>query len=188
MARTINKQWLKLGLPVILFIIILGFLWLGLNRDPHRLPSTLIGKPVPVFKAQGLLHPGKILTNRLFRGHISLLNVFASWCTSCRAEHAVLMDIANQHIVTLYGLNYKDQLQEVKRWLHRSGDPYQAIIFDPTGKIGRDFGVYGTPETFIIDQHGIVRHKYIGPISPDAWQDVILPAVKRLKRKNKAKL
>jgi len=167
-------------MPFVIFIVIAVFLWAGLKSNPHEIPSPLIGKPVPPFQAATLQDPGQTISNQDFKGHVSLLNVFATWCVSCKAEHPVLMDIKASHRVNIYGLNFRDKRRAALAWLEEEGDPYTKIIFDPRGKVGIDFGVYGTPETFVIDRKGVIRYKYIGPMSPDEWRDKILPQVKAL--------
>jgi len=173
---------LRYFLPFLLFIVVMVFLYQGLHRDPHELPSALIGQPVKPFSYPSLLHSQPV-TEKQFLGQVTLLHVWASWCTTCRAEHHVLMDIANSHKVVIYGLNYKDDPAAAKQWLEQYGNPYQAIIADTTGTLAIDFGVYGTPETFIIDSKGIVRYKYIGVISPDVWQDKIQPELEKWRKK-----
>jgi cytochrome c biogenesis protein CcmG/thiol:disulfide interchange protein DsbE len=171
-------------IPLILFLIITGFLWKGLQHDPHELPSALINKPVAAFSYPNLLDEKKPLTQKEFLGHVSLLNVWATWCVSCKAEHAVLMDIMRAKAVKIYGLNYKDDPNSARAWLKKYGNPYEAIISDEKGTLAIDFGVYGTPETFVIDGEGIIRYKYIGPISPDAWKDKVEPEVQKWSTKS----
>ncbi len=166
-------------IPLIIFLIITGFLWKGLQHDPHQLPSALINKPVAVFSYPSLLDAKKTLTQKQFLGHVSLLNVWATWCVSCHAEHLVLMDIARSKKVLIYGLNYKDDSNSARRWLKKYGNPYEAVISDEKGTLAIDFGVYGTPETFLIDGEGIIRYKYIGPVSLEVWQEKIAPEVER---------
>jgi len=167
-------------IPLLVFLGITLFLWRGLSHDPSEIPSPFINKPLPKFHAQTLFQSNNALSNQQFLGHISLLNVWATWCISCRAEHPILMEIAQSKEVALYGLDYKDDRKMAKQWLAKYGNPYQIIAFDPTGQLGIDLGVYGTPETFIIDQKGFVRFKYVGPISPTVWQDELLPKIKQL--------
>lgn len=169
---------LRYILPLIIFLIIIGFFWQGLKKgDPHKIPSVLIGQAVPEFQANS----GSINQN-IFRGHVSLLNVWATWCVSCREEHAVLMEIAKTHTVNVYGLNYKDDSTAAKKLLKTYGNPYQAVINDEKGKLAINFGVYGTPETFLIDAKGIIRYKYIGALTMQVWQNEMLPLVKSLER------
>lgn len=166
-------------LPLIIFLGIAGFLWKGLKNDPHQLPSALINKPLPEFTYPSLVHEGQKITQKEFLGHVSLLNVWGTWCITCHAEHPVLMDIARSKEVLIYGLDYKDNPIVAKQWLKKYGDPYQDVISDEKGTLAIDFGVYGTPETFVIDKHGVIRYKHIGAISPDVWQDKIQPEVKK---------
>jgi len=175
-----NFNFLKTWLPLLVFVIVLAFLWRGLGLNPHRLPSAFINKPLPAFEAQRLAEPQLTISNHDLKGHVLLLNVFATWCLSCRAEHPVLMDIKNSKAVRIYGLDYKDSRKTALSWLKQYGNPYTKIIYDPDGRVGMNLGVYGTPETFIIDREGIVRYKYVGPMSPRAWRKQVLPRVKKL--------
>ncbi len=172
----------RLLIPLVVFILLLALLVLGLRMNPHRVPSVLLGRGVPDFKAKQLFKPRQTITQTVFNNKVSLLNVFASWCLSCRAEHPVLMDIKNSGLVDIFGLDYKDQRAAVKQWFKQDGNPYQAIINDPKGDIAINFGVYGTPETFVIDRKGFIRYKLIGPISPDTWQHTLLPLIKKITR------
>jgi cytochrome c biogenesis protein CcmG/thiol:disulfide interchange protein DsbE len=166
-------------IPLFLFLAIAGFLWKGLYSDPHRLPSALINKPTPTFSYPSLLNPQKELTEKIFVGQVSLLNLWATWCISCRAEHAVLMEIAATKKVALYGMNYKDDLPAAREWLRKYGNPYTAVIIDKEGRLGIDLGAYGTPETFVIDAQGIIRYKYIGPMTLEAWKNTVEPEVEK---------
>jgi cytochrome c biogenesis protein CcmG/thiol:disulfide interchange protein DsbE len=170
----------RLLIPLLIFIIVVLFLWRGLHQDPRAIPSALIGKSFPDFSLPHLNHPEQQVTQQVFLGHVSLLNVWATWCTSCQAEHPVLMDIANSHTVMLYGLNYKDQQTNAQQWLQQYGNPYQAVAYDPEGELGLNLGVYGTPETFLIDKKGVIRYRFIGPLDTAAWQNDLLPKVKKL--------
>jgi len=162
---TVIKKLLMALIPLILFSVIAMFLAKGLKQNPHKVPSPFIGKQFPIFSAASLEAPEHRLTNKLFQGHVSLLNVFASWCLYCRSEHPVLMDIKDNHQLIIYGLDYKDKRIAAIAWLKNYGDPYTKVIFDPQGKLAVNLGVYGTPETFIIDEDGVIRYKYVGPIS-----------------------
>ena len=158
---------LKLFLPLFIFIIVIIFLWKNIARDPSEIPSPLIGKLAPPFQGANLFHPHQKINQSIFLNHVSLLNVFASWCVSCRVEHSVLMHLHQMDPkIQIIGLCYKDHENTIKKWFAQSGNPYRAIINDPNGNIGIDFGVYGTPETFIIDSHAVILGKIIGPISP----------------------
>jgi len=180
----LTKLILKALVPLIIFSIIAVFLMKGLNRNPHKVPSPLIGKSVPSFSANALEMPENILTNKMFQGHVSLLNVFSSWCMYCRIENPILIDIKNEHKLAIYGLDYKDKRASAISWLKQLGNPYSKIIFDPRGKFALNLGVYGTPETFIIDKKGVIRYKHVGPISLIEWKEELLPVVNRLQREN----
>jgi cytochrome c biogenesis protein CcmG/thiol:disulfide interchange protein DsbE len=166
--------------PLVLFLALAALLYKGLALNPREVPSPLIGKPAPEFTLPELKDTSRQLSHSDFLGKVSLLNVWATWCVSCRAEHPLLMQLARQG-VTIYGLDYKDSREDAKRWLQRFGDPYVANAFDADGRVGIDWGVYGTPETFVIDQHGIIRHKHIGPLTKEAIQREILPLIQKLK-------
>ncbi|MDF2868275.1 MAG: thiol:disulfide interchange protein, partial [Gammaproteobacteria bacterium] len=156
-------------------------LWRGLQLDPHKIPSTLINKPVPKFNLPDLMNSGNRLTERQFLGQVSLVNVWATWCTACQQEHPILLDIARTHKVKLYAIDYKDDLQTAKNWLAQYGNPFLAIGFDATGQAAIDWGVYGTPETFLIDRQGIIRYKHIGPLTKQIWQNTLLPLIDKLR-------
>jgi len=166
--------------PLVLFLALAALLYKGLALNPREVPSPLIGKPAPEFTLPELKDTSKKLSHTDFQGKVSLLNVWATWCVSCRAEHPLLMQLARQG-VTIYGLDYKDSREDAQRWLQRFGDPYVANAFDADGRVGIDWGVYGTPETFVIDQQGIIRHKHIGPLTEEAIQREILPLIQQLK-------
>ncbi len=173
---------IKTFLPLMIFCLIALFLWVGLKINPHDIPSPLIDKPFPTFNAPGLQNQSENITENNFIGKITLLNVFATWCYSCRAEHSVLMDINNKFQINIVGLDYKDDRNKAKQWIEEYGNPYQQIIYDPKGKLALNLGVYGTPESYIIDQKGIIRYKQIGPMSPDDWREKVLPVINRLRR------
>jgi len=166
--------------PLVLFLALAALLYKGLALNPREVPSPLIGKPAPEFTLPELKDNSRQLSHRDFQGKVSLLNVWATWCVSCRAEHPLLMQLARQG-VTIYGLDYKDSREDAQRWLQRFGNPYVANAFDADGRVGIDWGVYGTPETFVIDKHGIIRHKHIGPLTEEAIQSEILPLIQKLK-------
>jgi cytochrome c biogenesis protein CcmG/thiol:disulfide interchange protein DsbE len=166
--------------PLVLFLALAALLYKGLALNPREVPSPLIGKPAPEFTLPELKDTSRQLSHSDFLGKVSLLNVWATWCVSCRAEHPLLMQLARQGVI-IYGLDYKDSREDAKRWLQRFGDPYVANAFDADGRVGIDWGVYGTPETFVIDQHGIIRHKHIGPLTEEAIQGEILPLIRQLK-------
>jgi cytochrome c biogenesis protein CcmG/thiol:disulfide interchange protein DsbE len=172
------KAWYLI--PLAVFIAMLGFLGVGLKLDPREVPSPLIDKPAPVFRLQTLDTPSRVMTPEDMRGQVWLLNVWASWCGGCREEHPVLVEFAKTRAVPIYGLDYKDQEGDAHRWLANYGNPYTAVVADPDGRTGIEYGVYGVPETFVIDKAGVIRYKQIGPITPKALQDTILPLVRKL--------
>jgi cytochrome c biogenesis protein CcmG/thiol:disulfide interchange protein DsbE len=170
------------SIPLAIFVVLVAFLWVGLGRDPREVPSPLIGKPAPQFRLAKLHSPDETISTGDLKGKVWLLNVWASWCVSCRQEHPLLMQLAKANIVPVYGLDYKDDTGDGRRWLAQNGDPYVASIVDRDGRVGIDYGVYGVPETFLIDKAGVVRYKQIGPITPEALQQKILPLVRDLQR------
>jgi cytochrome c biogenesis protein CcmG, thiol:disulfide interchange protein DsbE len=168
--------------PFILFFLIVIVLWRGLFLHPSQVPSPLINKPAPAFELPRLSYPEKLITNRDFIGHITLLNVWATWCYACAEEHAFLLELAKKEYITLYGLDYKDDPASAKQWLEKNGNPYQIVAEDQTGKVAIDWGVYGTPETFLIDKKGVIRYKQIGPLTPEIWEQNMQPIVDQIRR------
>lgn len=171
----------KLLIPLFVFIILLGFLLIGLGLDPKKVPSPLINKPVPEFTLAQLVDSSKNFSPKEMLGKVWMLNVWASWCASCRIEHPLLMKIAAEKTLPIIGLNWKDEKPDALQVLKKTGDPFELSIFDPDNRVGLNFGVYGTPETFVIDKKGLIRHKYIGPLTVDAWQKEFLPLIDKLK-------
>ena len=169
-------------IPLAIFVVLVAFLGLGLGLNPREVPSPLIGKPAPAFQLAQLHQPDRSFARTDMLGKVWLLNVWASWCVSCRQEHPLLLELANSNAVPLYGLNYKDQRDEALTWLAQFGDPYALSISDRDGRVGIDFGVYGVPETFVIDKAGVIRYKQIGPLTPEALKDKILPLVRQLQQ------
>ncbi|HLA36116.1 MAG TPA: DsbE family thiol:disulfide interchange protein [Rhodocyclaceae bacterium] len=167
-------------LPLIVFVVLLGFLGAGLRLNPREVPSPFIGKPAPAFRLPQLHAQDKTLAPEDLKGKVWLLNVWASWCVSCRQEHPVLLDIEKGGLVPVYGLDYKDDPVAGQQWLQQHGDPYALSVIDRDGKIGIEYGVYGVPETFLIDKAGVIRYKHIGPMTHEAFKGVILPKVKEL--------
>lgn len=163
---------LRYFIPLFIFLALSWFLWKGLSIDPQKLPSALIGKKVPPFDLPLLEDSRLHLTEKALQGRVSLLNVWASWCEACRLEHPYLMDIARLQQVAVYGIDYKDDVAAARHWLQQYGSPYQAVGFDVDGKVGINLGVYGTPETFLIDRHGVIRYKVVGPLMPDVWRKI----------------
>jgi len=172
----------KYLLPLGVFITVAVFLFYGLSLNPREVPSPLVGKPAPAFQLPVLHSPDKTFTPKEMAGKVWLLNVWASWCVACRDEHPLMVELSRRKIVPVVGLNYKDQPDDAKKWLRHFGDPYLTSVSDLEGRVGIDFGVYGVPETFVIDKDGIIRHKHIGPITEDALKEKILPLVERLSR------
>jgi cytochrome c biogenesis protein CcmG, thiol:disulfide interchange protein DsbE len=171
-------RWL---IPLLVFGALLLFLVRGLNLNPREVPSPLIDRPAPAFAAPTLTDPARSLKREDLLGRVWLLNVWASWCGPCRAEHPQWLRLAKrQPAIALIGLNYKDEPDAAKAWLQDQGNPYTESLFDPQGQLGLDFGVYGVPETFVIDGDGIVRYKHVGPLTPSVLREQIEPLLKRL--------
>jgi cytochrome c biogenesis protein CcmG, thiol:disulfide interchange protein DsbE len=178
---------LRYLIPLVIFIVLAVFLAIGLTRDPHELKSVLINKPAPTFRLRELKAPDKTISNEDMRGKVWLLNVWASWCVACRDEHPYLIEYAKSGVVPIYGLNYKDRREDALAWLNELGDPYTASAVDLDGRTGIDYGVYGAPETYVIDQGGMIRLKHVGPMMPDVWKEKILPVVQELNRQGTAR-
>ncbi len=166
--------------PLLIFIVLVGFLAVGLRLNPREVPSPLIGKPAPMFSLSQLHQPDRNFSPSDLTGQVWLLNIWASWCVSCRQEHPVLLELARHNIAPIIGLDYKDGREPAKAWLTEHGDPYRLSIWDRDGKVGIDFGVYGVPETFVIDKAGIIRMKHIGPLTQTVVSEKIIPLVKEL--------
>lgn len=166
--------------PLVGFVVLTAFLAVGLKLNPAEVPSPLIGKPAPAFELAQLATPEKKFAPQAMRNQVWLLNVWASWCVACREEHPILLDLAKSGTVPIVGLDYKDPRDDALRWLQQFGNPYTLTIADTDGRVGIDFGVYGVPETFVIDKNGVIRHKHIGPLTPGALQEKILPLVRQL--------
>ena len=173
---------LRYLIPLGIFLVLVVFLGVGLQLDPREVPSPLIDKPAPAFEVARLHEPGKRIGTDQLRGQVWLLNVWASWCVACRSEHPHLVALARQGLVPIYGLNYKDERADALRWLQQFGDPYTVSAHDLDGRVGLDYGVYGVPETFLIDREGVIRHKHIGPLNPDIINNTIMPMVRQLQQ------
>ena len=169
--------------PFLLFVVLAIFLYVGLGLNPHEVPSPLINKPAPAFTRPQLHDPSKTFSSEDMKGQVWLLNVWASWCVSCREEHPVLMALSHKNIVPILGLDYKDKNEEGEAWLRNGGNPYTLVATDADGRVGIDYGVYGVPETYLIDKQGVIRYKQIGAITHENLQKKILPLIAELQAK-----
>lgn len=170
----------KYLLPVILFFILTSFLFVGLYRDPTEVSSPLVGKPVPQFSLPRLDNSEALFSEREFLGKVSLLNVWASWCVACLEEHPVLSELANRNAIIIYGLNYKDDVTKAHQYLVEHGNPYLANAVDAFGRVGIEWGVYGVPETFVVDKKGVIRYKHIGVVTQQDVEEKLLPLIGQL--------
>ncbi|UCF76590.1 MAG: DsbE family thiol:disulfide interchange protein [Betaproteobacteria bacterium] len=168
--------------PLVVFMGLLVLFGIGLTMNPREIPSPLIGKPVPDFDLPPVKGRELGLSSKSLQGEVSLVNVFASWCTACREEHPLLMDLRRRGTMPIHGLNYKDRPDDASRWLDELGDPYTRTGADINGRVGIEWGVYGVPETFVIDRHGRIAYKHIGPLTLNAMQQKILPLVSELRK------
>ena len=168
-------------LPIALFAGIGVLLYLGLFRDPTLVPSPLIGQPVPEFELGPVQGRTLGLSSQDLHGDVTLVNVFASWCVACRDEHPLFLALEREGVIPIHGLNYKDAPADAAAWLHALGDPYARIGADVDGRVGLDWGVYGVPETFVVDRNGRIAYKHIGPVTPQVLTEVILPLVRGLR-------
>ena len=170
-------------IPLAVFIVLVVVLGVGLTLNPREVPSPLIGKAIPAFELPLLSDPAQTVDQQALLGKVSMLNFWATWCAGCLVEHPLLVRVAREGTVPIYGINYKDERLPALAWLRERGDPYLASIEDRAGSLGIDFGVYGLPETFIIDQKGQIAYKHIGPISEEIWQQKLMPVIARLNGK-----
>jgi len=170
----------KFLLPIGIFAILGVLLAYGLRLDPRKIPSPLVDKPLPAFSLPTLANPKKSLTNADFHGRVAVINVWASWCAACKQEHPVLMRIAGEKMIPLIGLNYKDKRNDALGVLKNEGNPYADILVDADGRVGLDWGVYGVPETFVVDKNGVIRYKQIGPINEEVWFKTLWPLIQKL--------
>jgi len=171
---------LRYIIPLGVFLLLVGFFAVGLMRDPREVPSPFIGKPAPAFKLAQLHEAERVFTPEDMKGKVWLLNVWASWCVSCRVEHPLLVEMSKKNVVPIVGLNYKDKREDGLQWLGKFGNPYALSAYDVDGRVGIDYGVYGVPETFVIDKEGVIRYKQIGPVTPEALEKVLLPLIRKL--------
>jgi cytochrome c biogenesis protein CcmG/thiol:disulfide interchange protein DsbE len=167
-------------LPLVLFIGLVAFLLVGLQRDPHEVPSPLINKPAPDFKLSQLREPNKTFSPQEMRGKVWVLNFWGTWCVACREEHPLLLEYSKTGAVPIYGVDYKDDRAAAMQMLEEEGNPYTLTVSDPDGRVSIDYGVYGAPESYLIDRNGVIRFKQIGPLTQDVWQKEILPRAKQL--------
>jgi len=167
-------------IPLAVFLGLVVFLFVGLGRDPREVPSPLINKPAPDFQLPQLQEPTKVFSTQELRGKVYLLNFWGTWCIACQQEHPLLVEYARTGGVPIYGVDYKDERAAALRWLQQLGNPYAGIAFDAEGRTSIDYGVYGAPETFLIDRNGVIRFKQIGPITRDVWEKKIAPLAKQL--------
>jgi cytochrome c biogenesis protein CcmG, thiol:disulfide interchange protein DsbE len=180
-ASSLVKAW-RYFLPLAIFFGLVWFLWRGLGLNPKDIPSALIDKPAPQFTLPILHEPEKTMSTADMKGQVWLLNVWGSWCVSCQYEHPVLNELAKQQVVPIIGFNWKDPADNAKAWLRKHGNPYAKSVVDRDGRAAIDLGVYGAPESFVIDKQGIIRHKHTGPISPDDLKKTIVPLIEKLKK------
>ena len=170
----------RFALPLGIFVLMVGLLGYGLRLDPKVVPSPLIDKAAPAFSLAMLEDPSRQLSTADMRGQVWILNVWASWCVSCRAEHEVITKLANRNLVTVVGLNYKDKSDDAARWLQQFGNPYATSVIDSDGRVGIDWGVYGVPETFVIGADGLIKYKHIGPVTHESLEQKIMPVIREL--------
>lgn len=175
-----KRNWALFALPLIIFVALAVVLGLGLSNDPKVLPSALLNKPLPPFNTPKLLTPEQTVNQNDLKGQIALINVWATWCPSCKQEHAFLNQLKQRGVV-IYGVNYKDERQGAIEWLNQYGDPYVLNVFDERGQLGVDLGVYGAPETFLIDANGIIQHRHAGPLHDAVWLKEFVPRIEQLK-------
>jgi len=170
----------KYIVPLVIFVSLGLLLAYGLKLDPRRIPSPLIGKPLPAFSLTTVADPVRKVSRDDLQGRVYLLSVWASWCVACREEHPLLNELTSRKAVTIIGLNYKDKREDALRWLGALGNPYELSLSDQDGRLGIDLGVYGVPETFVIDKQGVIRYKQIGPMTPEVWEQKLAPLIKEL--------
>jgi cytochrome c biogenesis protein CcmG/thiol:disulfide interchange protein DsbE len=170
-------------LPFVVFMIMAAFMYVGLSLKPREVPSPLIGKEAPAFTLPQLHDPAKQFSPQDMKGQVWLFNVWASWCGACEGEHPLFMELARQNIVPIYGMDYKDKREDGIAWLRRHGNPYVLAVSDAEGRVGIDYGVYGVPETYLIDKQGIIRHKHIGAVTQQDLEDTLLPMIREWQAK-----
>jgi cytochrome c biogenesis protein CcmG/thiol:disulfide interchange protein DsbE len=171
----------KLFIPLIVFLAMAGLFMRGLDMDPNAMPSALIDKPVPAFSLPKLADESTIVTEKSLPGEVALLNVWATWCVACRVEHPYLMKLAREEGIPIIGINYKDDSEAARRWLEKYKDPYRFTVVDGEGRLGLDLGVFGAPETYVVDASGVIRYKQVGIVDDRVWQQDIKPLLARLR-------
>lgn len=174
-------QRLKLFIPLIVFVLLAALFWQGLKLDPSAMPSARLADPVPEFSLPTVRDSEERVTQEIFQGQVSLLNVWGTWCAACRVEHPFLVELAEEG-VAIYGVNYKDDVEEAKRWLKQLHDPYVLSVVDANGRLGMDLGVFGAPETYLIDPDGIIRHRHVGAIDREIWEQEFVPLIEEFGR------
>jgi cytochrome c biogenesis protein CcmG/thiol:disulfide interchange protein DsbE len=167
-------------IPIAVFVLLGLLLAYGLKLDPRKIPSPLVGKPLPAFALPAVADPTRTVRSEDLRGRVYLLNVWASWCAACRDEHPLLVELARARAIPIIGLNYKDQRADALKWLAALGDPYELSLSDLDGRAGIELGVYGVPETFVIDKAGVIRYKHIGPLTAEVWKTRLVPLLREL--------
>jgi cytochrome c biogenesis protein CcmG/thiol:disulfide interchange protein DsbE len=177
-----KSKKMRFLVPLAIFVVLAGFLYRGLFLNPREVPSPLIGKPAPQFSLTQLAQPERSFGPKEMQGQVWLLNVWASWCVACRQEHPLLVQLSKQKSVPIIGLNYKDKPDAAVGWLAQLGNPYDLSVQDLDGRVGIEYGVYGVPETFVIDKAGVIRYKQIGPITEDVWANKIVPMLEELRK------
>jgi len=170
-------------LPFVVFLIMAAFMYVGLGLNPREVPSPLVGKAAPAFTLPQLHEPSKQFSPQDMKGKVWLFNVWASWCTACENEHPVFLELSRQNLVPIYGMDYKDKREDGEAWLRKHGNPYALVVSDAEGRVGIDYGVYGVPETYVIDKQGVIQHKQIGAVTPKILSEKIIPLVKELQAK-----
>lgn len=174
-----GSRW-KLFVPLAVFMLLAAFFWRGLSIDPTYMPSALVDQPMPAFSLPTLADDKRLVTEDEFKGKVSLLNVWATWCMSCRVEHPYLIELAESG-VPIYGVNYKDEVPAAQQWLVKLGNPYELNVVDADGRLGIDLGVFGAPETYVLDKRGVIRYKHVGVLNEKVWSEKIGPIVEQLR-------
>ncbi len=167
--------------PLLLLVMTITILWYGLNLNAHELDPSFIGKPIPQFSLPSVERDKPVVTEQIFKGHITIIEVWSSRCRACAAQYKTLKDLIKTGDLQLVGLDYKDNKDQAKEWLHKIGDPYKVNIFDADGKLGKAIGVYGTPSTYVIDKNGVIRYGHVGTLTKEMWFELVVPVIDKLK-------